>query len=478
MINVYVREHVLPYIFLHSKNTAVASSVGAASTSTSIIFSTSIPSQTVDIWNGGIIVITSGANAGLGANIASSSNSGSNLLSVTLSEEFPVIPETGASFVLIRRNATGYVSYGPTYQLDQYVTSVSVSTDIDKGYATASIRINNRFANIFTTFSAFAGMNIKIFQDGIQIFEGLIADVDYTGYGGHISCIGYKQTFGWFAFERVYDTNSSNTAPVILKDICFSNPYIPNKLLGIDRGDVWHTAQIAIGGIGPRDYLKSLQSCEDALNDILQMGYFGISFSSTYLQIYNNAIPAIKVVSKQPISSDWYIDRNNFIFGDDSFTLKSSVLDAYTEILTTYNNSSGAALNTPSAVNVNFISKLGRRKKTLSVGEGGLSEKSSVVRVANNDFGTLLSAASFKVSGKVSTGKSNIKRPVYAIKAGDVVTISPPAGFDSMYKNTLVDTTTFTVGHTDYDTSTGIISITPIENTLQSEIFAARLKIN
>lgn len=478
MINVYVRDHILPYQMLNSKNTAVASSIGSGTTATSITFATSISGQTAGIWDGGMIIITSGANNGLGAEIASSTNSGSNLLTLSLSEAFPVVPEVGASFILLRRVPTSYISYGPSYQLDQYINSVSVSTDIDKGYSTATLKINNRFVNVLTTFSSFAGMNIKIFEDGYQIFEGIVADVDYTGYGGTVSCVGYAQTFSWFSFSKIYNSDASNTSTKILRDICFQNPYIPNKLLGIDRGDVWNAVQVSIGGIGPRDYMKSEQTCADALNDILQMGKFGVSFDSTFIQIYNDAIPALKTVTRNPTTCDWYIDRSNFIYGDDSFTLKSSILDAYTEIQTTYNDSNGNTLNTASAVNINFISKLGRRKKILSVGEGGLAEKSAVVRVANNDFGTYLSATSFKIAGKISSSKSSIRRPAYSIRAGDIVTISPPPGFDSMYKNTLVDTSTFVVGRTEYDTGSGIVTITPVENPLQSEIFAARLKIN
>lgn len=479
MINVYVREHILPYVFYDSRHSTHNASINLGSTQDKLYF---YP-QTLDLipsdWNGGMIILTSGALAGLGADIASfrAEVDISGLIHIMdLSEAFPSVPEPGTSFMLIRKNA--FITYGPTYQIEKYINSISVTTDIDKGYATANIKINNRFSNIFQTFATFAGMNIRIFEDGYQIFDGIIADVDYTGSGGSVSCVGYSHTFSWFGFSKIYNSDASNTSTTILKDICLANPYIPNNLIGIDRGDVWHTAQFNIGGIGPRDYMKSEQTCQDALNDILQMGQFGVSFDSTFLQIYNNATPILRVIPRNPTTCDWYIDRSNFIFGDDSFSLKSSILDAYTEIQTTYNDASGNTLNTTSAVNVNFISKLGRRKKILSVGEGGLAEKSAVIRVANNDFGTYLSAASFKIAGKVSSNKSNIRRPAYCIKAGDVVTISPPSGFDSMYKNTLVDTSTFIVGHTDYDVNSGIVSITPIENALQSEIFAARLKVN
>ena len=481
MINIYVREHILPYEFYNSQHSTHNATINLGSNIGTLYFYPVLLDLVASDWNGGMIIFTSGANAGLGANIASFRSeivSGTLSHVMDLSEYLPATPEPGTTFILVRRLATSYISYGQTYQLDRYTTDVKVTTDIDKGYATASFKINNRFANIFSTFTAFVGMNIKIFEDGYQIFEGLIADVDYTGSGGSVSCVGYKQTFSWFVFEKIYNSDAGNTSPRILKDICAANPYIPNKLIGIDRGDVWQDIQNGIGGIGPRDYMKSIQTCDDALNDILQMGYFGISFDSTYLQFYNDVIPVLKVVSKDSEVVDWYIDRNNFIFGDDSFTLKSSILDAYTEVFTTFNDANGNTLNTASAVNVNFISKMGRRKKSLSVGEGGMAEKTAVVRVANNDFGTFLSSTSLKIAGKVGSGMRGTKQPVSHIKAGDVVTLSLPPGFDSMYKNTLVDVTTFVVGHTEYDTTSGILSISPLENALQSEIFAARLKIN
>lgn len=476
MWNVYVREHILPYTKIDSRVPDVNSSVGSGTTSTRIYFNPPIPAQTDQIWVGGMIVITSGLNKGMGANISASANITTTLSYVDVSEEFASTPETGSSFALIRRDASGEIAYGNSIQIDKFVDSFSATTSIDKGYETLTLQINSRFSNVFTAMSSFVGMNIIVEDEYCRMFDGIIVDVEYAGNGGNISCVGYAQTFSWFQFEKIYDSSPTNTSPKILKDICDVNPYIRKLYIGIDRNDAWDTAQVAMSGIGPRNYTESVVTCTDAIKDITDMGYFGVSYQNVYLQVYNNAVPVLKIIDKAA-TPDYAIGKKNFVFGSDGFSVKSSIVDAYSEIVSSYNTDGGVTLYTTSAVNVGMISKVGRRKKMITSGEGGLAEKTAMVRVANNDFGTFLSASNFRIVGKISCGGTTTHVPVHRIKAGDLVTIEPPTGFDAMFKNQYIDVTKFVVGKTSYDSSSRVMTITPIENSLQSEIFAARVKL-
>lgn len=475
MYNIFVKEHTLPFLSVDSRSLSTPITIGAASTGTHIVFSSNVLSQTAGKWDGAMFVIMSGANKGIACHIASSTNSGSDLESLDLAEEI-IFDIDNEYFMLIKRDETQNVSYGNVRQLDKYVDSFSVTTSIDKGFDNLSLQINNRFSGELTSLSLLLGNNIQVYKNGYLLFEGIVADIDYVLGGGTISCLGYRNTFAWYGFDRIYNGDATNTAPKILKDVMYSNPYISNLKGGIDRGGLWDTAQQAIGGIGPRDYSKQYISCADVIDEILAMGNFGVSYDSVYLQVYEGALAVIKKVDKTS-APDYVITRKNFATGGDGYAIKTSMMEAYTEINASYNNSSGATLYTPSMVNVSMLRKMGSRKKMITTGNGGLLEKSAMVRVANNDFGTYLSASDFKIFGTVSLGGSNTFSDSAFIRAGDMVSIEKPSGFDSMFRNTQVDVTKFVVGKTTYDSKSELMTIAPVENILQSTILAARLKV-
>lgn len=455
-------------VFLNSKDTN--SAVVSGTTATRIYLN--LASQADQIWVGGMIVFTSGANKGLGANISATVNASTTLTYVDVSEQFAVIPEIGATYMLVRKSSNTYVSYGETIQLDKYIDSYTVTTSIDKGFDTASLVLNNRFTNIYFSLTGIVGMNVRIYDDEGCLFDGLVIDIESSGT---INCIGYAQTMNWYMFEKVYDTNSGNTSPKILRDACLANPYIPNKLIGIDRSDTWHTAQVAMGGIGPRDYSETSVTAGDVIKEICSMGYFGISFDQVFLQIYEDAVPFTKVVSKTSEDVDYYIGRNNFNFDENAFALRASISDAFTEIASTYNSSDGETLYSPSAINLSMIKKVGKRRKMITTSNGSLAENTAIVRVANADFSTLMSANDFGIVGKVSRGMSNVRCSVSRIRAGDVVAIEAPV--DMLGRNSLANFLKFTVGHTSYSSSDGKMTISPVEFATNSEIFSARIKI-
>ena len=471
----YLRKHVMPIDTIDSRGTTYSRTITSATT-TSVTFNSAISGQTVT-WIGGLIIFTSGTFAGLACTIVSENKSGNDLLGVGMGEPLTSAPVTGTTFILFRNNTNGVQFEDKTYQIGKHISDISWSTDIDKGYDSCTIQLE-KFTSIINIYSELVGMNIVIEDEkGHRCFDGLIVDCSFNANGGSISCVGYFSTFAWYHYNKAYNSDATNTSTKMLREICASNPYMSKYLYAIDRGNLWDTAQQSINGIGPINFGESEINQEEAIKRILELGEYGNSLNAVKLLIYNYCIPRTMVIPKTPTTYDYVIGRKNYAFDHTGFNMKSSVGDTASLVYSTYQDTDNVSWQTPYAVNLPILLKFGARRKSISSSsQNGIAEASAIVRVANNDFDDLIIADSYNLSGYVSKNGTNLQVPVYYIKAGDIVKIETSYGYETVWRNQIMNSVSFVVGHTDYSASSGILQLTSISNPKMSEIFAARLK--
>lgn len=477
MFNVYLRKINVPFTSIDSRNTGYGQTVSVSSTPTEIVFSSGITGQT-STWVGGMIIFTSGLYAGMAADIGGENKTGTTLDSVLLSQEFPSTPAAGTSFILYKKGS-GSVTYdSKIYQITRHLESVKFDTVIDGGYDVCTLTVNGDLSKSLNQYSEILNMDVIVEdQYGHRCFRGLVASMNLSSNGGTIDCVGYYRTFGWFDFGTVYGGTADVTSPAIIKDICDANPYIANSG-AIDRDGAWDTAQQAFGGIGPINFSESILSGMDALKRILELGRLGVSVEAVYLAMYNEPVPQLRYTSADIQTSDFVLTRGNYSFSQSGFNVKGSISDTYSVVSATYSDANNETFLTPYATNIRLLERFGKRHHTVqSNSQSGVFESTAVVQQANNDFQSLMSSDQYTVSGYVYRGGMNTRVPVYHIRAGDTVKVETPYGFENIYKNASMNAIEFYVGKTSYDSNSGVMTITPVNDPKKSEIFAARLKI-
>lgn len=473
---IYLRDIIIPSEQIDSRYVGYGQTTSFCTT-LGVSFSSGIAGQSVT-WVGGLILFTSGNFAGISATIAGEIKTGTTLDAVLFSEVFPVAPSNGSTFILYRKG-TGTIGYGNTiYQIGKYTESITFETSITGGYSSAQINVNQKFPSLLNKFSSLLGMDVQI-EDmrGKKCFQGIISSVDFGNSGGTINCIGYYQTFNWYKYSKIYNNSVSNTSVKLLKDICAENPYILGNS-AIDRNSAWGTAQQAIGGIGPINFSESEVTMQEAINRILEMGYYGISIDPVYMMIYDGGFPIIKNIPEEISNYDYFINRNNYSYSNAGFGIKGDLTDTYSLSNTTYTDGDNNTFYTPYATNIRLLNRFGLRKTLItSINGGGIAQSMAAVQVANRDFKNLISSDAYELSGYVYKNGMSAKVPSYYIRAGDMVKIETPYGYENIYKNATMDVTSFCVGSTSYDSSTDIMKINPLNNPKKSEIFSARLKV-
>ena len=479
--NAFLYNYQLPYQVIDGRITGSAIVDGPASTTTHIEFEQELTNQTS--WVGGHIVFSSGALTGIGAEIAANDISGINdtLRSVDLAAALPSVPVDETTCWLIRKNGFFTSATSGFVDLRQYIESVSFSTDINMGFDQCQISLNNKSSGLSRLFSQFIGMKIRV-EDvyGRRCFSGVVVACDLTGYSGSITAVGEMATFGWYSFSLIYSDSAAHTSTRIIKDICATNPFIARQYqFTVDRNDVWHTAQSAIGGIGPQDFSQNYVSARDALTKVLDFGNYGVSLHKVVMQIWHDSVPIIRVIKSLP-----EIDEPNYIISDsnisalyDGISIAGDMTNVYTNIYSSYTTSDGQTIRTAGAYNMPFVSKFGIRDKFLSSSAQESALAMAVVQTATNDKQTLSAPGSIKITGQVKYNGSAHYKPVYLIKAGDILSFENNIGFSSLYQNRVASPGMFIVGHTDYSADSDTLNITMLDYPLTSELFAARIDI-
>jgi hypothetical protein len=308
--------------------------------------------------------------------------------------------------------------------------------------------------------------------------EGVACDL--SGYGGSITVVGEMATFGWYSFGLIYSDSAANTSTRILKDICATNPFIASQYqFTLDRQDVWHTAQMAVGGIGPQDFSENYVSAKDAITKVLDFGNYGVSLHKIVMQVWHDSVPIIRVVKSLPeiAEPNYIITEKNVSALYDGISISSDISNAYTNMYTSYTTSDGQTIRTAGAYNMPLVPKFGIRDKFISSSAQDSTLSMAVVQAATLDKKTISSPGGIKISGSVKYNGSSHYKPVYLIKAGDVLSFENNIGFSSLYQNRISSPGMFIVGHTDYSADNDTLNITVLDYPLTSELFAARIDI-
>lgn len=473
---VYLKAHALPYQFVEGRISG-ASAASGASNQFLIGFSPTMTGQSTT-WVGGHIIFSSGALKNSGGQIASEVKSGTTLLAVTLAEQLPYAPTAGDTFWMVRRSGTLSVGNAAIVDLTPYVDNVTFATDIDLGFENATITLNQNAKSLSRIFSQYIGRYVEI-QDvlGRRCYSGVLTVASIQGWGGSITAIGHRATFNWFDIGNTYDTTATNTIPKILRDICALNPFISTNVFNIDRGDTLHTAQTAVGGIGPRDWSKNFTKSSDAIKEILDLGNYGISFDKVALQVWHDCIASTAVISQTPITPTYIITEANLEIAYGNVEIAGDISDTYTQVMGSYTDTTGNFIRTSSAYTYPLIPQMGFRVKEQSGNGSTAALAMAVVLATREDKKYIVAPGSIKISGNVKRASAANHLPCYAIKAGDVVALEANIGASSLYRNEIASPLLLTVGHTSYSSSDNSITLTATDWPLKSDLFMSRIKV-
>jgi hypothetical protein len=422
--NGYLYNYQLPYQIVDGRIAGAAIIDGPASTTTHLEFENEMINQTIT-WVGGHIIFSSGALMGIGAEIAAEDRPTTTLRGVELAAALPTVPEDGATFWLIRKN--GFITNATSGFVDlrQYIESVSFSTDINMGFDQCQISLNSKASALSRLFSQFIGMKLRL-EDvyGRRCFDGVVIACDLSGYGGSITVV-------------------------------------------------------AVGGIGPQDFSENYVSAKDAITKVLDFGNYGVSLHKIVMQVWHDSVPIIRVVKSLPeiAEPNYIITEKNVSALYDGISISSDISNAYTNMYTSYTTSDGQTIRTAGAYNMPLVPKFGIRDKFISSSAQDSTLSMAVVQAATLDKKTISSPGGIKISGSVKYNGSSHYKPVYLIKAGDVLSFENNIGFSSLYQNRISSPGMFIVGHTDYSADNDTLNITVLDYPLTSELFAARIDI-
>ena len=481
MFVAYIKKHNIPYEIYDGR--APGAVVADVSDPLRLIFDP--PLTPIKDWVGAHVIFygdVDPAIAKLGSVIASQELTVDEtaIRWVDFADPLPFAPSAGETFQMIRRSGNLSITTSEYVTLRHQIENVKWGTDIDLGFDSCTIEINERTTNVSRLYSQMVGNPIEI-QDmyGRRCFSGIVISASMNGLRGTVTGLGIMHTFGWFDFFGIYDETASNTSTQIIRDVCSVNPFIHSDYsFTVDRKNIWHDAQEAIGGIGPRDYSDISTRAIDVLDDVLSLGHYGISEDKVSLQILHDSKPFLKVTKRAPdvTEPDFIISNQNIAYGFTNVEISADVNDVYTNIYGSYTDESGDSFRTGGAYNLRFLRKFGFRSKLLAA-SSGYAEAMALVQATRSDKSMLAAPGNITISGKIRRRGSTSFIPVYMLKAGDTLSIEGNIGQSSLYQNSISTPGIFVVGHTEYSSDSDSVSISIAELPLKSELFANRLKV-
>lgn len=430
-------------------------------------------------------------------------------------------PGAGVKFVIFKQSESGNPSINDNaIDLRKYISNISWSTSIDRGYDTATVELNESASSLGQFYSYMLNQNIDIIDIyGNRCWNGVITNIYFDGAGGRIDAVGYKRTMEWFRFDRIYPApeagfdvdNRGPTSSQILHDVTLANPYMKKFFLDLnspqttgtnwgvkgfvdgsgyndsnvyDPDKSWPRAQhIATSyvGLNEIDFSDGSFKCSDAVDTVESFGYAytnegTFSADTVYLQCWADGYARVKRVKKDAstIEPEYYITGRNVRNGGGGVEISGDISEIITEVYVVYNSDDGESLVSSSIYNLDLIRQYGDRL-AIKTSDFGPGLASLISQAARSDKSVILGVGNVEISGNVKGGGGSMQNvPCYQLKAGSIIAFEDNIGYGSLYKNKNGTPGVFYIGSTSFSTSSGTITISPAVTLSAVELFIKR----
>lgn len=410
---------------------------------------------------GDYLVVSGGNNDRYGSLISGITHSSGNISRIDLYEVFPFAFADGDEFAIVYPNYNRRSGGGASASVGAYVTSCSVSSDIESGYTTATVKLNRSAAWLIQSYNLI-DWDLSILDDGGEVWNGFVAECSTDGMSLDITGYGYKRKLDYIYYSSYYDSEPENTAPAIVADILELVPdYLQSADSALDRGSVLHDAQYASGGIGPMDFLSSPQKASECISKVLSLGAFDEDFSPVYLQMWGR-VPELRIISRKTTFADVkYIIEPVFSPVDKGVTYNVGLDSKSTAVYTTYKGLSGDQLETPRLYDLQEMINYGIIERNISGGSASDAEADIYLNAALDDVVPGVSTGEIKISGMVRRAGSSVRCLASQIRGGDAIFVPEILGnmttaFDLNGNYEIV-----VAGNVTSDLVTGVTTITP-----------------
>lgn len=403
--------------------------------------------------------------------------------------------------------------------LRRYISQMTWSTAIDKGYDTATIELNESASNLGQYYSYLLGQNIEIIDIyGNRCWNGLVTNIYVDGGGGRIDATGYKKTFEWFRFDKLYiapeggfDVDERGpTSSQVLHDATLFNPYMKHIFLdqndpsgtsinwgtkgfvdgngytgmSYDADKSWPRAQhieTSYVGLNELDFSDGSFKCSDAIEAVESFGYAytnetDFDADTMHFQCWADGYVRVIRVKKDPstLTADYVISRKNVRSNYRGVEISGDINDIVTEVYVIYTDENGENLVSSSIYNSDLLTEYGARVRVQTT-DFGPELSFLVAQAARADKNSLIGLGNVDIQGNVKAGGGSMNNlPCYLMKAGMVAEFEDNIGHGSLYRNRSGTPGIFYIGSTSFNTSTNTMSVSPALTQSAVELFLRR----
>lgn len=401
---------------------------------------------------------------------------------------------------------------------DKEIENIVFETDINTGYSNATLTLNQNSKKIPNLYNEAVGRMLEIFDPyGSTVYQGIVHSVSLSGENAVVSSISFSDTFSWYylrdfgwpedtkitqAIREIVATNNylnyydmySSIDPGIPDNIgdeyaivrqmhTSTNPISYPILNNTQTAQYYPWSSFADAKIGAKEFNKADTTAKDALNEILSLGFYG-TFKNTEgnkvaLQIWNNGIPRLRIIPRQPKYEDinFLITKNNFAYGFEGLSMETNISDMDTLTYTTYNSSDGEQLRSASAFNYELFRRFGFKGEIYRSNGGLDGELANAATALTKDKSQISTSGSITLTGLLRGKRGHSSIPLWKLKAGDVIAFDfSLSNATNLYKNSQSSPGIFTVGSTSYNVASNTITITNHVPALWRDLFDAGIK--
>lgn len=372
--------------------------------------------------------------------------------------------------------------------ISQYVSSVRFDTDITKGFVGATISLDNYSSIIARILGRMDPVDVMIYDEyGERVYNGLVIGSTIDGHEGELLCSGYSITNEWFFAVSSYPAeDDSVTAPAIIKDQMMQNHYLLKLFQhGIDPGDVLATAQSTDGtydGIGPFDFEDTPTTVQEAFDNVTKFGYYPEDpYKDYFLQIWFDRILVGKPVNRVVKDDDeikWVLDHRNLNDDYSNVAFTSTYGDIRTSKRLVYTDTDGDTQRTQSAHAWPLTNYYGNMEEQATSSSLGAGRAYDVLRESVVESPSVIRPDNIRVTGLAQLYGGGMRRPVYHIRAGDIIEVKMPMGTNYPYPNSMNPGFKLIVGKTSYASETNTLTITAHSkaNILERQLMVSDLR--
>lgn len=431
------------------------------------------------------LVFTNGNNKSYGSVISAVTHSSDTISRIDLAEAMPYAPAAGHNFWLLIPNTDRFYPGGGRQMIsvtDFLMDGVTVESTVQDGFSKASFDFDKRILNHRLARANILGWTVIVQSPYGLVWEGYVASYSIADYKMSVDCLGFKTKLSKLTYAGSFSSNSTNTTPVIIKDILSTQPEIVYSDETIDREDALHTVQVGKGGIGPMDFTTAPVTANDALDKVLRLGAYGDdTLDELMVQVWDDRVASMKRIKASYTIGEakWHIDASAVSYGgmvEIEVALDRS--DLGNVFYGTYSGEGGETLETPGVYFARDVMRYGISEKQVTSGSLGEGEMHLVLEIKAKDAGKISSISDISVSGDIHKGGQGMPMPAYLIRAGDVVYLADPVRFEPMSASGELHTQAVVAGEVSIDLMQNKARITPYKRAERVDTLVSQIEIN